>query len=322
MKPIDRRTFIKAVAGSGALIATSSLPSFAEDKPEVFPQRGAHERLALCYAVVNLGLKEPFSVLHISDTHLTAVYSDENKNKRYLGENRTVTFGGRQEEALRDSIAWAKENDDYLIHTGDLIDWQSRANFDLVHKYFGENMIGSIGNHEFTPEMWLSEPKESNDEAFKDNTRELLQSAYPFNITFHSQIARGVNFITLDDIYGYVTEKQVTLFKEEVKKGIPIVLCMHVPFYSEAMWRFNTRFWNGKGPYRDAAIPQPSSDYQTQIKDPVTRDFITYLKKEPLLKAILAGHTHFPFEEQFSPTAVQLVVGANFTFSAREILFI
>ena len=39
------------------------------------------------------------------------------------------SFGGRQEEALRDSLAWAKSNVDYVIHTGDLIDWQSRANF-------------------------------------------------------------------------------------------------------------------------------------------------------------------------------------------------
>ena len=36
----DRRTFIKRMAGAGALIATSQLPVLAEDNPAVFPKRG------------------------------------------------------------------------------------------------------------------------------------------------------------------------------------------------------------------------------------------------------------------------------------------
>ena len=88
---------------------------------------------ASCQAVSSLiTCKSPFPVLHISDTHLTAVGTDENAKKHQLNRLRTLTFGGRQEEALRDSIAWAKEPCDCLVHTGDLIDWQSEANFALV----------------------------------------------------------------------------------------------------------------------------------------------------------------------------------------------
>ena len=54
------------------------------------------------------------------------------REKHQFNRLRTLTFGGRQEEALRDSIAWAKEPCDCLVHTGDLIDWQSEANFALV----------------------------------------------------------------------------------------------------------------------------------------------------------------------------------------------
>ena len=67
-------------------------------------------------------------------------------------ERRSKTFGGRQEEALRDSLAWAKLHVDYIVHTGDMIDAQSEANFDLVRKYYGEGgtaMGGCLGNHEF-----------------------------------------------------------------------------------------------------------------------------------------------------------------------------
>ena len=50
----------------------------------------------------------------------------------------------------------------------------------------------------------------------------------------------------------------------------------------------------------------------------MTREFIARLRREPLLKAILAGHLHFDVAEQFSSTAVQLVAGvAIFTPGAR-----
>ena len=53
----------------------------------------------------------------------------------------------------------------------------------------------------------------------------------------------------------------------------------------------------------------------------MTRDFIASLRAQPLLKAILAGHLHFTAEDRFSPTAMQFVVGGNFMFHGREILF-
>lgn len=336
------------MAGAGALIATSSLPSWAEplpqamphptgvrtgegngwaggrpeDNPAVFPKRGQYERLSLSYATVEIGLEKPFSVLHLSDTHLTAAYGHENEKKQKLRETRTTTFGGRQEEALRDALAWAKQHVDYIVHTGDLIDWQSEANFDLVRRYFGEAFIGTMGNHEFSTDMWLSEPKEERNEAYKNNTRQLLQEVYPFNITFQSQVANGVNFVTLDDVYGYVTEAQVELFLNEVRRGMPIVLCMHVPFFTDNLWRATVRFWNGKGPLTTGDLPSRNGAYQLQREDAVTRDFIQYLRGEPLLRCILAGHEHITVEDQFSPTCREYLVAGNFLFHGREVMFI
>ena len=318
----SRRDFLKRMAGCGALIATSQLPAFAEDKPELFPKRGRFERMSLCYAMVKIGLEKPFSVLHISDTHLTAAYPTENEKKQKLHEVRTATFGGRQEEALRDALAWAKQHVDYVVHTGDIIDWQSEANFDLVKKYFGTDIIASVGNHEYSSDMWLSDPKQEDTEKYKDLTRAKVQSVYPFDVRFQAQEVNGVNFITLDDIYGYVTKEQVSRFKEEVKKGLPIVLCMHVPFHTEITWRANVRFWEDKGPMPSGQMKAPSGDYKIQLEDPVTRDFIAYLKKEPLLKCILAGHTHVPVEDQFSPTCREYVVAGGFMFHGREVLFL
>ena len=319
---MDRRSFLKRMAGMGALVATSQLPALAEDDPTLFPKRGRFERLALNYGTVNIGLEKPFSILHISDTHLTAVYPNEDEKKQQLHKIRTTTFGGRQEEALRDSLDWARQHVDYVVHTGDLIDWQSEANFDLVKKYFGEGVVGCLGNHEFSQHMWLSESKETVTEQYKDLTRKKLQEVFPYDIELQSQVVGGVNFVTLDDVYGYVTERQVELFRKEVKKGLPIVLCMHVPFHTENIWRADIRFWHDeKSRFRNVA-PDPSGEYKRQQDDPVTSAFIAYLKTEPLLKAILAGHLHITIQDQFSPTVTEYVVGGNFLFHGEEILFI
>ncbi len=320
---MNRRDFIKSAFAGGALIATADLPSLAKDDPSLFPERGKYERLSLSYATVRVGAERPFAVLHISDTHLCEAYDDEGEVTVKLRDMRRRTFGGRQEEALADSIAWAKRNVDYVLHTGDLIDFQSRANFDLVRKHFGDAMFGALGNHEFARHMWLAEEKEPKTEEWKDRTRAKLDEVFPFDVVLHSQVVNGVNFVTLDDVYGTVTERQVERFRAEVAKGLPIVLCMHVPFFTDDIWRATTQFWARSGSrFGDAAVPPRKGDYQRQSEDPVTRDFIAYLKKEPLLKAILAGHEHVTIQDRFSETADEYVVGANFLFAAREVLFI
>ena len=322
---MNRRQFI---GGFGGLVATAALPSFADD-PSVFPKRGKFERLALGYAHIAARATAPFSLLHISDTHFTSVYDDEPEVKRKLAKIRTQTFGGRQEEALRDSLAWAKTNVDFVVHTGDLIDFQSRANYDLVKKHFGAGAakVASAGNHEFSPEMWMSAVKEEHTEAYKDRTRKDLQTAFPCDLQFNATVVNGVNFIALDDVYGYVPPVCVEKFHAEVKKDLPIVLCMHVPFFTDGIWRANAKFWTSAAQhgkpnfFRKTAVPEAWDDYKAQQTDKVTREFIAYLKSEKLLKGILAGHLHITVQERFSPTAMQYVVGGNFMFHGQEVLF-
>lgn len=311
------------MALTGGIIATSQLPTWAEDKVKEQRKENRMRDLSFAYGVVNIGLERPFSVLHISDTHLAEAYPHESSKKQQLKANRMETFGYGQEQALALSLCWAKNHADYLVHTGDLIDWQSEANFDMVRKYFGkEGVIGCVGNHELVPDMWLSDPKEERTEAFKDLTRSKVQETYPFDVRFQSTVVNGVNFITMDDIYGYVTQEQVDRFKEEVKKGLPIVLCMHVPFITDNIWRATVKWWGVKGKLESGAVPEASGDFKIQQTDPVTRDFIKYLKKQKLLRAILAGHEHITVQDQFSPTCMEFVVAGNYLYHAEEILFV
>lgn len=316
---MHRRGFLSSLGG---LVAVSSLPSFAADDPSVFPLRGRCERLMVAYQRIDAGATAPFSILHISDTHLAAAYPDEadGADKAKSMKSRTRIFGGRQEEALRDSLAWAKEHVDYVLHTGDLIDWQSEANFDLVKKYYGPNVFGSMGNHEFY--TYLPSEKHTWQEPFKERSWPILKRAFPVDARFSSKVVNGVNFVCMDDVFGTVQPDQVELFHAEAKKGLPIVLCMHVPFFTELIWLAHERYWRVRGRFTSEEVaPGARGDFKRQLEDPVTRGFIAYLRKEPLLKGILAGHLHIAVQERFSPTAMQYVVGGNYMFHGQEVLF-
>ena len=313
---MNRREFL---GGLGGLVAVSALPSRADD-PSVFPQRGAFERLCLGYQRIAIGLEKPFSILHISDTHLTAAYPHEAIFKSGEAANRTRTFGGRQEEALRDSLAWAQKNVDWVLHTGDLIDWQSEANFDLVKKYYGETMFGSMGNHEFY--TYLKDEKHTWLEPFKERSWPILKARYPVDARFSAKTVNGVTFVCLDDVFGTVQPDQVEKFMAEAKKGLPIVLCMHVPFMTDDLWLKTRRYWSNHGrKFRMSLEPVLEGDLKRQRGDRTTSEFIAYLKSERLLKGILAGHEHITMQDRFSPTAMEYVVGGNFMFHGEEILF-
>ena len=299
---------------AGALFASSALPSLADD-PDLFPKRGRWERLSLQFQKIDAGATKPFTLLHVSDTHLTAVYPHESEWTRKQSKRRTRTFGGRQEEALRDTIAWAKEHVDYVLHTGDLIDFQSEANFDLVRKYFGDAgrmMFGCVGNHEF----YHGQVKKAENDSGKAKTRETVAAAFPFDISLQSTVINGVNFVTIDNVYDAVSAEQAARFEAEVKKGLPIILCMHCPIVTRGIRYAALRFWRKAV---DAKLIPDMGRFKESYKDGTTSDFVAYLRAQPLLKGILCGHGHYGIVDRFSATANQYMVAANFLFHGQEI---
>ena len=307
---LTRREF---VCGAAGLVAASALPALADD-PSLFPSRGRWERLSIVSQHVTAGASKPFSILHISDTHLTAAYPDEAEGVRVRAKNRSRTFGGRQEEALRDSLAWAKQHVDYVVHTGDMIDFQSRANFDLVRKYYGEggaHMLGCLGNHEY-----FHGQKAENEET-KGETRSVVAAAFSFDISVDSQVVNGVNFVTIDNVYGPITEAQMGRLEKEFGKGLPVVMCMHCPLVTKNILRAGRKFWSKDRP---KTVPDVSRYKEaTADVDATFMDYKNWLKAQPLLKCILAGHIHVSVSDRFSPTCVEHVVGGNFLFHGQEI---
>ena len=103
--------------------------------------------LTILKTTINIGVKKPFKFLHITDTHLA--FDDERISNRWTcfesAENR-----GQIEGYFLQAIQYAKDNQLFVIHTGDLLDFLSEANFKFVDEHFQDvDYLYAAGNHDF-----------------------------------------------------------------------------------------------------------------------------------------------------------------------------
>ena len=172
----------------------------------------------------------------------------------------------------------------------------------------------------------MGEAKE--DAAYKALSAARVAAVWPNDTSFASRVVNGVNFVAVDDVYYNFTEAQLALMEREVEKGLPIVMLCHVPLHTPGHYADLMRRTHGVCSYT-AGVPDELIDTWTkerdfppgkewrdrrvqQRADAPTKLFVEYLKAQPLLKAVLCGHTHAFWLERFSPTALQCVCGGLF----------
>ncbi len=268
---------------------------------------------------VDAGAEKPFSVVHISDSHL--VYADERDGARKvkLAARRSKKMG-KAEAMLRAHREYAKENNMIIVHSGDLCDFVSQKNLEIARDIFSEgDWIVCAGNHEYS--QYVGEAKE--DDAYRAQSYDKVQAVYPNDLTFYSRVVNGVNFVTLFNGYYKFSKEQFAKMKKEVKKGLPIIMVCHNPLYTPDMCE---RIQKGNKVKATGLVGVPSwitDEYYhkdrpagqewrnrsvQQRADKTTLKFCKWLKKQEELKAILTGHCHFYYKTKFSPTATQYTV--------------
>ena len=321
---VGRRAFL--ASGAGMLLASGL--GFAAERP-VEPKGRVLPRfkpLELKRIRIEAGAERPFKAVHVSDTHIVrADATEKDPRKVQLAASRYVhmSFG---EHYLAEAVAAARRDKALLLHTGDMIDFVSNANLNLAGRYYGsDDWFVSSGNHEFS--RYVGEARE--DAAYKAGSFARVQAYYPNDLNFASRVVNGVNFVAVDDVYYNFTAEQLALMEKEVAKGLPIVMMCHVPLYTPRHYESELAKTRGVCSYqtgvpdelvdkwRAPAKPFPEDqnwrDRRVQQRaDAPTKEVITYLKAQPLLKAVLCGHCHAFWEERFSQTAVQYVCSATY----------
>lgn len=267
---------------------------------------------------LNLGLGKEIRFLHASDTHLTRADGRDGARKVALGVKRSRVFPNNEESVLFIEQT-VKETGELLVYTGDLIDFVSRANLSRA-KQFAEKTKGffTAGNHEFS--RYVGEAWE--DEAYRNKSLARVQACFPNDIRFASRVLDGVNLVGIDNSYYRFDAAQLAALKREVKKGLPILLFVHDPLHEPAIYDNMMVEKKRECAYlvdtpEELMASYPEYRYRQQKADAITHKTVEYIKNEPMIKAVFAGHMHFDFEGMVTERLPQYVTGLD---TIREVI--
>ena len=267
---------------------------------------------------LNVGLEKPLRVLHVTDTHIGRADERDNERKHALAKR---LGSSEREQYFHEQLDYAEENCDLLVHTGDLIDFTSQANFDFARTIlFREKVFFAAGNHEFS--QYVGEAYE--DRAYKMNSFREMMPGLGAPLFFNARILGGINFVSIDDSYHQFEDWQITRLKKEIAKGLPIILCLHAPLFEQSLYDHHvSRSGEGTSSYLVGCDEDhlPWDEWRAIEIRPrgVTAEAVGFIRSQPLIKAVLAGHVHFSFVSELAPGMPQFVTGSGYEGCAREI---
>jgi len=274
-------------------------------------------------STVKIGLNSPVKLLHITDSHIALCDERDDERKLALARSREGMAKGAL-KYLEEQIRYGEENCDVIVHTGDLIDFVSKANVEKAREILKNDKIFFIaGNHEYS--QYMGEAWEDN--AYRMNS--YMQMGYGFGVPmfFNSRVTGSVNIVGMDNSYYLFENWHLERLKAEVKKGLPIILAFHDPIFEQSLYDFHMTEHPAECTYLvgcDEEHLMPYNEFRAvqQRPDAPTLKMIDYIKNEPLIKAILTGHLHFSFESNLTDSLPQFVTGGSYENVAREITLI
>jgi len=269
---------------------------------------------------LNIGLEKPVKLLHVTDTHIT--HWDERDNER----KRAICGRENAEEIKQyflETIAYCNRNCDMMVHSGDFLNVVTHKSLEVVRECLDQcnNYTLVAGNHEFSQycgEAW-------EDTAYKMTAYPMIRHYLKEDMLFTAKTVGGVNVVGIDDSYYQVEPWQVWRLQQEVKKGLPIVLLMHVPLFEESLFKVGMSHATDGIAYLTGCDEEHLKLFHNEFREVQQRPtddtlrFIDYVYSQPLIKCVLTGHIHFDYESILPSGIPQYVTALNCRGNAREL---
>lgn len=270
------------------------------------------------------GLREPLTVLHITDAHVSVVDPAEAPYHEYSARMDNAYSDHDPAAHFTNLMAMAVERRvDLIVLTGDIINNPSRSSVAFVREAIQSTGIRTLyiaGNHD-----WHYEGMDGAPDTLRETwTRESLAPLYDGeNPLCYAHQLDGVNFVVIDNSTYQVNDAQLAFYEQEVARGLPVVLLMHIPIYAAARSKSVSTCGDprwGWATDKNYAIERRRR-WSKRGNLPSTVTFVERVKRTKNLVAVLAGHIHVPREERLSESAMQYVTAAAYDGLSRLVAF-
>ena len=270
------------------------------------------------------GIERPVTVCHITDSHVSLCDGRDDERLNDHARERDGMFSNGHEGALEKALfgmADRARDADAVIFTGDIIDFPSKANIDLMRRMFAASSspcLYCFGNHDY------SVPWQSRAEALDNQKMPDLLAALPNDPTCARLDVGGIRFVGVDNSLYQFSPAQVEALRADLSAGMPVVLCMHIPLYSPTLYEPTLNFWRTPclTGVPEALLPPGAADGGDLPMTEVTRAGMELLAQSRNLAAVLAGHIHFTHDDEIFPGVRQYSCANGAMGFMRRIRFV
>lgn len=317
---MNRKEFIKITSLSvcATLIGCNSETKHDECKQSSLIESVTYKKGHIYYYLK--GIPKAFKVLFVADSHITL---EDERGKPYYDyakrmggaavEPENYGKSNGRDAALLVSLEKAKELEvDLVLLGGDIINFPSKASVELVKEIMDKSGLPwryVSGNHDWHYEGEEGTSFELRERWLQEGLAPLYQGANPLYFSYE---LNGINFIMVENSTFEITEEQLSFFKKEVERGLPIILTMHIPLY---LLGHNIDYGCGSPNWNKAN----DGYYEIERREPwaeAGHNETTYAFRDLVFNSlnvigIYAGHTHAEMVD-FYNNIPQVVAGANY----------
>lgn len=249
--------------------------------------------------------------MHLTDVHIACPDETDEERIIQLAEKRRkkYTFS---ESVLEETEILAKEENALPVFTGDMTDCFSHGSAARIKQFTDRNdCLFIAGNHDFR----VFGGMEYDVPASREINLSAVSGIYKNDIRFFSEEISGVNIVGIDNGYYRFDGWQFERLKEECAKGLPIILAMHVPLYTQECYDLmiteKRRYASLVCVPEDKMQIYPPERYIQQKEDEITRKMYDFILNEKLIKLVICGHVHKNIEAVLPSGVPQLITGTD-----------
>lgn len=290
---MNRRDFLKL--GSGMVAMMAMLPKTGLFAIEETLQPAEQSAFALDgnkLRLQGLGLKKATRLLVLADSHLTI---DDERGEPYKEYSKRMAQYFKQSIPNLEKAASVVKNAKYnmILMLGDMVSFPTAKGVETILETvtpLNTPYAYISGNHDWHYE---GEPGTEMELRKKWIAKTLLPLYQGHNPLCYNIIVNGINIVLMDTSVNEILPEQLEFWREQVKAGLPMLLCCHIPLWvpgRTTSWGVGHPDWNAAHDINWEIERRPRWPEESHTN--VTKTFHQEVFAAPNLLGVIAGHVH------------------------------